>query len=236
MHHFGYWKGDRSDRMGNLGSLCLRCHSHANHKKSGKLWGLKPEFKSLKTAAFMNTVKWYIYEQVKELGVTVHMTYGVSTKRVRIDRNIEKSHANDAYAIEDFYPKHRAHTENFIKRRRNNRILEKFYDAKYIDVRDNSIKKGAELSCRRKKRSMPRNNPDNLRIYRGEKISKGRRNIRKQRYQIQPGTICIANNTRLISNGCQHYGQYVTFKNHKTTNINKIQIINQPSGWLRKEV
>ena len=235
MHHFGYWKGDKSDRMGNLGSLCLKCHSHANHKKSGKLWGLEPKFKSLKSAAFMNTVKWYIYEQVKEFGVTVHMTYGVSTKRVRIDRNIEKSHANDAYSMGDFHPSHRAHTEYFVKRRRNNRILEKFYDAKYIDIRDGGIKKGAELSCGRRKRSIPRDNPDSLRIYHGKKMSKGRRAIRKTRYPLQPGDVVLYNDKKAITSGCHNKGTRCLV-NGRSISVKKVKIIYHANNWTRKEI
>lgn len=234
MHHFGYWKGDKSDRMGNLGSLCLKCHSHANHEKSGKLWGLEPKFKPLRSAAFMNTVKWYIYEQVKKLGITVHMTYGVSTKRVRIDRNIEKSHANDAYAMGDFHPSHRAHTEYFVKRRRNNRILEKFYDAKYIDTRDGSIKKGAELSCGRRKRSMPRDNPDSLRIYHGEKVSKGRRTIRKTRYPLQPGDKVLYNGKKHSVVGIHSYGKMVKLDSLQAS-ASKVIPLFHACGWTRQD-
>ncbi len=30
-HHIGFWKGDRSDRPGNLITLCTKCHTPANH-------------------------------------------------------------------------------------------------------------------------------------------------------------------------------------------------------------
>lgn len=56
--------------------------------------------------------------------------------------------------------------------RRNNRILSKFYDAKYIDLRDGSVKSGKQLSCNRTNRSEMRNSDKNERIYRGKKYLK----------------------------------------------------------------
>jgi hypothetical protein len=64
---------------------------------------------------------------------------------------LAKTHANDAYAMGEFHPKHRHQEEHFKKRRRNNRVLSKFYDAKYLDVRDHTIKKGDQLGCNRTK-------------------------------------------------------------------------------------
>ena len=81
---------------------------------------------------------------------------------------ISKSHANDAFAMGLLHPKKRCRTRYFKKCRRNNRILSKFYDAKFIDNRDNSVKSGKELSCNRTNRSVLRNNSNNLRIYRSK--------------------------------------------------------------------
>ena len=38
VHHIGYWKtpSDHTDRMGNLITVCTKCHTAANHKKGGK--------------------------------------------------------------------------------------------------------------------------------------------------------------------------------------------------------
>ena len=33
IHHLGFWKEDRSDRPGNLITLCSKCHVSKNHKK-----------------------------------------------------------------------------------------------------------------------------------------------------------------------------------------------------------
>jgi len=73
----------------------------------------------------------------KELpGAELHMAYGARTNAMRKELGIKKSHANDAYCIGSFHPKHCTDTEYFKKRRRNNRVLEKFYDARYVGLRD----------------------------------------------------------------------------------------------------
>ena len=94
-HHIGYWRGDHSNRMKNLAAICEKCHTSKNHSKDGLLWGL-PYAEGFKEAAFMNSVKWQIYEEVKAL-VETHITYGSVTKRERLALGLEKSHANDAY-------------------------------------------------------------------------------------------------------------------------------------------
>lgn len=188
IHHIGYRVGDRSNRPGNLLTVCTDCHTHKNHQKGGKLWDIKPS-KSLKEPAYMNGVKNYICSEIKKLGIPVYKTYGAHTKMIRHQFHLPKSHANDAYCIGSFYPSHRAHTKYFEKRRRNFRILSRFIDAQYKDVRNGVIRSGSELSCGRTNRSIPRNNPNNLRIYRGQKTRSGRVNIRQRRYPANPGDI-----------------------------------------------
>lgn len=191
VHHVGYWKDppDHTDRMSGLVSICTDCHTAANHKKGGKLWGWEPEIRPLSGAAFMNTVRWALLEEVRKEhpGLKIHMTYGARTKETRRALCISKSHANDAYCIGDFHPTHHAEEKVLSKRRRNSRVLSKFYDAKYVDVRDGKKRSGSELSCGRTNRSEPRRGEKNERIFRGRKISKGRVSVRKQRYEIQPG-------------------------------------------------
>ena len=232
VHHLGFWKGDRSNRMSNLGTECEICHIPKNHKPGGKLWGLGPR-KGFSGAAFMNAVKWYIYEQVKALGVETHFTYGVTTAEKRKALNIEKTHANDAYAMGEYHPKHKAHEAKYQKKRRNNRVLEKFYDAKFVDTRDSKTKKASELGSNRNKRSVPRNNNQNERKYRGEKKSKGRRTIRKTRHEIQPGAVCVVNNRKIKAKGCHCNGTRVLMADGKSYAISKVKVLYQPSGWER---
>ena len=235
-HHIGYWKGDRTNRLNNLLSVCHKCHTSSNHQPNGKLYGLKPKLNNYKGMAFMNSVKWKIYEQLKERYPTlnIHLTYGTITKRKRIDRNITKTHSNDAYCIGQFFPSHRSKTLYYKKKRKNNRVLQKFYDAKIIDIRNGEIKTGKELSCNRTKRNIPRNNEENLRIFRGEKIRKGHFSIRTKRYEFQPNDIVIYNNKKCSVVGTHNKGNSVRILlDNKEKNISpkKLKHLYHQSGW-----
>ena len=234
-HHAYFWRGQHGDSVDELITCCEKCHTSKNHKPGGKLWGFDKGLKKYSGAAFMNTVRWYIYNRLKNdlPGIEVRATYGAVTKRARLDMGLEKSHANDAYAMGDFHPEVRAEEQHFVKRRRNNRCLEKFYDAKYYDSRDGAIKTGAQLGCQRTNRREPRISDKNLRIFHGKKKSKGRRTIRKSRYMIQPGDIVAYNNMRHTVVGCQHYGQYVSFGNKSYSPTKNIRVIRHSGGWQK---
>lgn len=94
------------------------------------------------------------------------------TENHKLQVGIEKSHVNDAYCIGMLHPKHRCRPLYLKKKRRNNRILQKFYGAKYVDSRDGSIKTGKELPNGRINRNHKRDG-ENLHPYRGQKKSKG---------------------------------------------------------------
>ena len=173
VHHLGYRKGDHTNRMGNLATACEHCHTPANHKPGGILYDAKPALKPFKGATFMTAIRWQMLNMIKaDCGNTeIHISYGAKTKCTRKKLHIEKSHANDAYAIGDFHPKHRTATVFYKKRRRNNRVLERFYDAKYIDSRDGKKKSGQELFSGRSKRNKNLSG-ENLHQYRMQKVSK----------------------------------------------------------------
>ena len=232
IHHLGYRQNDRTNRLSNLASVCTGCHTSRNHQPGGRLYDWKPKLKNFKGAAFMNAVKYQIYEAFKSKHDNVSTTFGAVTKRTRIDRNIAKSHANDAYCIGVFRPKHRAVTQVFAKKRRNNRILEKFYDAKYIDIRDGKTKKGSALSCERTNRSIPRNNPLNERVYRGEKKAQGKRVIRTQRYPVQPHDIIFYAKRKCVSKGMHNNGTRIMLDNGKSIKVQQAKIIRYAGGWV----
>ena len=234
VHHVGFWKHDRTNRLSNLATVCTKCHTSQNHKPNGKLYGLKSISKTLKSAAFMNSVKYQVYEGLKAKHPNVILTFGTKTKRVRNDLNISKTHANDAYCMGEYRPKHRAHHIIYEKRRRNNRVLEKFYDSKYFDIRDNSVKSGSELSCGRTNRSENRCSSKNERIYRGVCKSKGRRQIRKTRYDWRPHDIVKYDNTRYEVSGIQNQGAYVKLiGSPKVVKTKDIVTIRHTSGWYK---
>ena len=228
IHHIGYRIGDRSNRLTNLLVIHKSEHTSANHQPGGKLYDLKPIHRTLREAAFMNTVRWAILDEIRENypDAEVIHTYGAETKMHRQDLGIRKSHVNDAYAMGSFHPVHRCHTEYYQKRRRNSRILSKFYDSKYVDVRDGSVKKGAQLGCNRTDRSVPRSNPENLRMFRGQKKSKGRVSVRRKRYSIQPGDTLDYRGKRIRAKGVHCNGTRVLLENRKSVKFADITIVN----------
>lgn len=239
-HHYLYWKGIHGNRVSEQAAACEICHTPANHQFGALLWGQELEKVAfLEGATFMNTVRWYIVDELKELGVPVNVTYGAETAATRKFLGLEKSHVNDAYCMGMFRPAERAETVIYEKRCRNNRCLEKFYDAKIYDIRDGKPKSGNELGCERTNRREPRNSKKSLRKYRGPKKSKGRRTVRTQRYSIRPGTVFVYRSQSYVSKGVQHYGQFVTAEGlKKAAAVKNITIVSQPGGWTitRKEV
>ena len=225
--------------MDNLATVCSKCHTAKNHKPGGKLYDLEPKLKKLNSAAFMNTVRFRIRELVEKAltDVSVHRTYGSVTKRERLRRHLPKTHANDAYCIGMFHPKHRSRPVTYQKVRRNNRILERFYDARYTDTRDNKVKHASELGTNRTNRSVPRNNPQNERRFRGEKKSNGRRAIRTQHYPIPSGTVVVYQGKRYISKGCHCNGTRLLLDTkgdkQKSVKISDVTVLHYASGWIK---
>ncbi|CEP77375.1 hypothetical protein [Defluviitoga tunisiensis] len=164
---------------------------------------MKPVQKPLKDATFMSTIRWKLVN-----ALMCDYTYGYITKSKRVSLGLEKTHYNDAFCIAGGINQQRIEPIYFEQIRRNNRSLEKFYDAKYVDIRDKSIKTGQELFCGRRTRNKNLNE-ENLHKYRGAKKSKGRRNIRKQRYAYQPKDIVIFESKKYSVQGVQNKGKYI---------------------------
>lgn len=113
-----------------------------------------------------------------DIDIDIHITYSAETKERRRALDIDKSHVNDAFVMGQFHPKHRSKPICYKKKRRNNRCLEKFYDAKYIDSRDGKKRSGQELFNGRISRNHKKDS-ENLHQYRLQKVTPGRRTIRR---------------------------------------------------------
>lgn len=234
VHHIVYRSQGGTDRMANLATVCEKCHTPKNHKPGGKLWQWKPKLKSFKGATYMTSVRWILYEELKEKfpDIPIHITYGAKTKCRRRELDIEKSHVNDAYVMGYFQPAHRHRLIHLKKKRRNNRRLEKFYDAKYIDSRDGKKKSGQELSSGRISRNHKKDS-ENLHPYRKEKVEKGRRSIRRQRYPLQPGDKVLYQGRVYTVKGCQSYGRYVALKGLKNApSVKEVRLLRRVGGWV----
>ena len=235
-HHIGFWMSYHSNRIGNLLTVCEKCHTAKNHKPGGKLWGIKPKVSNLAGATYMSAVRWRMYYALASAHpeADIHIQYGAKTATVRKTRHIIKTHANDAYCIGQFRPLHRCKEVLFVKKRRNNRILSRFYDAKYIDIRDGKKKSGAQLSCGRTNRRESRHTKKNELVYRGQKCSSGRILIRKRHYMYQPGDIVVCRGRKRIVKGI-HNGKNVEFSADgllpKSVLLKTITINRKIGGW-----
>ena len=239
VHHMFYWKGRHGNSLSELITVCEKCHTPANHQKGGKLFGFgeDKEFANLSGAAFMNAVRWQIVNALyatygKEF---VTITYGAMTKEKRIALHLEKSHNNDAYAMGSFHPVNRCAFEHYEKVKRNNRILEKFYDSQYIDIRTGEIATGKALFNGRISRSHKKDS-ENLHKYRSKKVSKGRRSIRRQRYAIQPYDTVRLESKTYITSGCHNKGTRLLIPvngKSKSVAISKVQVVCHAGAWIQ---
>ena len=131
----------------------------------------------------------------------------------------------------DFHPRHRSDFKHYQKLRRNNRILSKFYDAKYLGTRDKSIKSGQQLSCGRTRRYESRNSDKNERIYRGHKVKKGRISVRKQHYSYRPNDVVWYEGQKHLVKGVQDKGKRIALQDHLPVAITKIEKCIHTNGW-----
>ena len=244
VHHIIYRSQGGTNRINNLLTVCSGCHTPKNHKPGGKLYGLQPVTGTYKDATFMNVVREFIINEIRELypDIEVKNTYGSYTKASRRELGqLEKTHANDAYAMGNFHPKHRHREEHYKKRRRNNRILTKFYDAKIIDVRDGKVKKGSEIGCNRTNRRIPRKNPENERMHRGYKVRNGYNSIRSGRHSIVAGETVLyqgkifeVKTVRFKENKKRGIYETVEFKpQSKQVLADEVRILRHAGGWAQ---
>lgn len=169
----------------------------------------------------MTSVRWIMLDEIKKAapGVRVSVTYGVTTKKKRQELRLPKSHVNDAFSMASFHPKKRADTEYWKKIPRHDRVLQKFYDAVYLDTRDGSKKKGSEMSNGRISRNHKKDN-ENLHQYRGHKVLKGHDSIRRGASSLKPGSIVMYKGEKMTVHGT--HTRYVTDKEGKT--VKKVNV------------
>lgn len=183
----------------------------------------------------MTTVRWQLYNEVKILfpNIDIYITYGAATKERRRELDIDKSHINDAFAMGQFHPKHRIKAVLYKKKRRNNRCLEKFYDAKYIDSHDGKKRSGQELFNGRISRNHKKDS-ENLHQYRLQKVTAGKRAVRKQHYSIQPHDIIVYENRKRETTGCHCSGtRAMLLPDKKSVSIKKIKIYKYAGGYFK---
>ena len=194
VHHLQYRSQGGTNSPDNTILLSRKNHNTANHNND-ILADLAKHYQSslvnTKGAFLMNVMHLRLPKALNNK--PLQLTFGYKTARKRQlyrfkkDRNDLTNHAIDALLIANGN-NHTELTTNIIhreKHHRNNRSLEKFYDAKYYSKVDGKVYSGKELSSGRTNRKQPRTY-NSKRSERGYKKSKGRRSIRHQHYQFQP--------------------------------------------------
>ena len=237
VHHLVHRANGGTNNPDNLVLLTRWHHNQANHN-NGILDELTKKrqqtFKNVDTrgAYFMNILNVELPKYFDYLP-----TFGYITAQRRKQYDIAKTHHDDAFVIAGGtnHTLRLGYTIYREKLRCNNRCLEKFYDATYLDLRDNEIKKGAVLSNGRTSRSreLPYNNQ---RSYRANKLKKGRRTIRKKHYRLRSHDLVKYQKQIWQVKGIQNRGRYIrlTKKLAKdvVTNIKNVAILLHVNGCL----
>ena len=108
VHHIRPRRNGGSNTLGNLITLCSKCHQKTKGKEEEYMQHYFDMFnssdnKNLNYASHVMIGKNWLREKLSELG-TLHLTNGGDTANKRIDWNIEKSHSNDAICVTDLKP------------------------------------------------------------------------------------------------------------------------------------
>ena len=237
VHHLVQRKDGGTDQPDNLVLLSDINHTQANHNNGilAKLRENRQKTLDYRGAYFMNILA----TRLSDYFDNYTTTQGYLTANLRQKYQLEKSHLNDAFIIAGGTDT-TLRTNNVYSRqklRNNNRVLQKFYDAKYIDSRDNKTKPGKELSSGRTRRSRELNY-DNLRQFRKEKVKKGRVSIRRNHYQLRPHDVVLNTKTNKIETitGVQNSGTVIKFQTGKTCSIKNVVSLYHVNGMLEKKI
>lgn len=107
VHHIRARRFGGADTIGNLITLCSKCHQKTEGREQEfedrYFSKIKSKPKRFDYAMHVMQGKHYLREKLSELGV-LHLTNGGETANKRIEWNIEKSHSNDAICITDCAP------------------------------------------------------------------------------------------------------------------------------------
>ena len=237
VHHLVQRKDGGSNQPDNLVLLSDVNHNQANHNNGvlAKLRQNRQKTIDYRGAYFMSVLAIRLSNYFEHYTTT----QGYLTANLRRKYRIEKSHLNDAFVIAGGTDV-TLRTNNVYSRqklRNNNRSLQKFYDAKYIDRRDGKQKAGKELSSGRTRRSRELNY-DNLRQFRKEKVKKGRVSIRRNHYQLRPHDVVLNTKTNKIERvkGVQGNGKSVKFQTSKACVIKNVISLYHVNGMLEKKM
>ena len=237
VHHLVQRKDGGSNQPDNLILLSDVHHNQANHVNGtlAKLRNNRQKMIDYHGAYFMSVLA----ARLSDYFDSYQTTQGYITANLRHLYQIEKSHRNDAFVIAGGTDQD-ARTSNIYLRTKvfnNNRVSQRFYDARYIDRRDGKKKSGKELSSGRTRRSkeIPY---DNQRIFRQKKVTKGRISIRRNHYRIRPHDILLNTKTDRIeiAKGVMNHGKTVLLQNKKTVSASKVICLYHVNGLVEEQL
>ena len=237
VHHLVQRKDGGSNQPDNLILLSDVHHNQANHVNGtlAKLRHNRQKMIDYRGAYFMSILAIRLGDYFDNY----QTTQGYITANLRHLYQIEKSHRNDAFVIAGGTNQD-TRTSNIYLRTKvanNNRVLQMFYDARYIDRRDGKKKSGKELSSGRTRRSkeIPY---DNQRIFRQKKVTKGRVSIRRNHYRIRPHDILLNTKTDRIeiAKGVMNRGKTVLLQNKKTVSASKVICLYHVNGLVEEQL
>ena len=148
VHHIKPRRLNGSNTLGNLITLCEKCHQKTEGREEAfmsKYFTLlnSSDNKNLNYASHVMNGKSWLRNQLSNLG-TLHLTTGGDTANKRIDWNIEKAHSNDAVCITDLQPDTCDIKEWMIKpmRRQNKAKTDNVLGIKHRDLVEYTYKNG----------------------------------------------------------------------------------------------
>ena len=237
VHHLVQRKDGGSNQPDNLVLLSDVNHNQANHNNGvlAKLRQNRQKTIDYRGAYFMSVLATRLSNYFEYYTTT----QGYLTANLRQKYGIEKSHLNDAFVIAGGTDT-TLRTNNVYSRqklRNNNRVLQLFYDAKYIDSRDGKVKSGKELSSGRTRRSKELNY-DNQRVFRQQKVKVGRVSIRRNHYQLRPHDVVLNTKTNRIERvkSVISRGKSVILQSGKSSTVKNIVSLYHVNGMLETKV
>ena len=237
VHHLVQRKDGGSNQPDNLVLLSDVNHNQANHNNGvlAKLRQNRQKTIDYRGAYFMSILATRLSNYFEHYTTT----QGYLTANLRRKYGIEKSHLNDAFVIAGGTDVTLRTSNVYLRQklRNNNRSLQKFYDAKYIDRRDGKQKTGKELSSGRTRRSRELNY-NNLRQFRKEKVKKGRVSIRRNHYQLRPHDVVLNTRTNRIERvkSVNSRGKNVILQTGKSSTVKNIVSLYHVNGMLETKV
>ena len=150
VHHIKPRRLNGSNTLGNLISLCEKCHQKTEGKEElfmNKYFSLlnSSDNKNLNYASHVMIGKAWLREQLSAIG-ELNIATGGDTANKRIDWNINKSHSNDAICITDLQPDICNIKEWVIKpmRRQSKAKTDNVLGIKHRDLVEYTYKKNGE--------------------------------------------------------------------------------------------